>query len=117
MLSHFAFELDHCVFIVFQKLAGVFAALADPFTFVAVPGAGFLEQSGIGGDIQQIASREIPSPYMMSNSASRNGAATLFFTTLILVRDPVTTSPSLIAAMRRISMRTENRISARVPRS
>ena len=44
---------------------------------------------------------------MMSNSASRKGAATLFFTTLILVREPVTTSPSLIAAMRRISMRTD----------
>src|ERR1051325_11383384 len=28
-------------------------------------------------------SREIPSPYRISTSASRNGAATLFFTTLI----------------------------------
>ena len=39
----------------------------------------------------------------MSNSASRNGAATLFLTTFTLVRLPTTVSPSLIAAMRRIS--------------
>ena len=35
------------------------------------------------------------------------GAATLFLTILTLVRLPVTTSPSLMAAMRRMSMRTE----------
>jgi len=46
-----------------------------------------------------------------------NGAATLFFTILTRVREPVTTSPSLMAAMRRISMRTENRTSARGRRS
>ena len=44
---------------------------------------------------------------MMSNSASRNGGATLFLTTLTLVRLPVTSVPSLIAPMRRMSMRTE----------
>jgi len=52
-------------------------------------------------------SREIPAPYKMSTSASRKGAATLFFTTLILVRFPTTFSPSLIAAVRRTSTRTE----------
>ena len=31
-------------------------------------------------------SREIPWPYMISNSASRNGGATLFFTTLTRVK-------------------------------
>ena len=40
---------------------------------------------------------------MMSNSASRNGDATLFFTTFTLVRLPTTASPSLMAAMRRMS--------------
>ncbi len=32
--------------------------------------------------------REMPVPYRMSNSASRKGGATLFFTTLTRVRDP-----------------------------
>ena len=51
---------------------------------------------------------EIPSLYMMSNSASLKGAATLFFTTLSFVRLPVTEpSVALIAPMRRMSTRTE----------
>jgi len=43
----------------------------------------------------------------MSNSASRNGGATLFFTTLTRVSEPITSSPFLIEPMRRISSRTE----------
>ena len=52
-------------------------------------------------------SREMPCPYMISNSASRNGGATLFFTTFTRVMLPVTSSPFLIAPMRRMSRRTE----------
>ena len=52
-------------------------------------------------------SREMPSPYRMSNSASRNGGATLFFTIFAFVRLPTTSSPSLMEAMRRTSTRTE----------
>ena len=51
--------------------------------------------------------REMPSSKSMSNSASRNGGATLFLTTLIRTREPTTTSPSFSAPMRRMSMRTE----------
>ena len=43
----------------------------------------------------------------MSNSASLNGGATLFFTTFTLVRLPTTSSPCLMAPMRRMSSRTE----------
>ena len=50
---------------------------------------------------------EMPSPYMMSNSASRKGGATLFFTTLARVRLPMISVPALMASMRRTSMRTE----------
>ena len=49
----------------------------------------------------------MPSPYMMSNSASRNGGATLFLTTLARVRLPMISLPFLSASMRRTSMRTE----------
>ncbi len=52
-------------------------------------------------------SRLMPWPYMMSNSTSLNGGATLFFTTLTRVRLPMTCSPSLIAPMRRMSSRCE----------
>ena len=38
----------------------------------------------------------MPSPYITSNSASRNGGATLFFTTFTRVRPPTTASPSLM---------------------
>src|SRR2546428_501272 len=50
---------------------------------------------------------EMPEPYMMSNSTSLNGGATLFLTTLTRVRLPTTTSPFLIAPMRRMSSRCE----------
>ena len=52
-------------------------------------------------------SREIPWPYMMSNSAWRNGAPHLFFTTFARVRLPTTSTPSLIVSMRRMSMRID----------
>ena len=43
----------------------------------------------------------------MSNSATRNGGATLFFTTFARTRWPITSSPSLIWLIRRTSMRQE----------
>src|ERR1700730_7076536 len=43
----------------------------------------------------------------MSNSASRNGGAILFLTTLTRVSLPTTSSPFLIEPMRRMSSRTE----------
>src|SRR5205823_5475030 len=38
-------------------------------------------------------SRDTPSPWRISNSASRNGGATLFFTTFTRVSEPITSSP------------------------
>ncbi len=52
-------------------------------------------------------SREMPEPYMMSNSTSLKGGATLFFTTLTRVRLPTTASPFLMAPMRRMSRRCD----------
>ncbi len=49
----------------------------------------------------------MPRPYMMSNSAWRNGGAHLFLTTFTRVRLPTTSSPSLMASIRRMSRRTE----------
>ncbi len=50
---------------------------------------------------------DMPSLYMRSNSVWRTGAATLFLTTLTRTRPPMTSSPFLICAMRRMSRRTE----------
>ena len=47
-----------------------------------------------------------PSLYMMSNSATLNGAATLFLRTVTRVRLPITSLPCLIDCIRRISIRT-----------
>ena len=52
-------------------------------------------------------SREMPWPYMMSNSACLNGGAHLFFTTFTRVRLPTTSMPFLIASIRRMSSRTD----------
>ena len=48
-----------------------------------------------------------PTPYSMSNSACRNGAATLFLTTLTRTRLPTASVPSLRVSMRRMSSRCE----------
>ena len=52
-------------------------------------------------------SREMPSLNRMSNSAERNGGATLFFTTLTFTRAPTESSPFLITSTLRMSRRTE----------
>src|SRR5258706_1526292 len=49
----------------------------------------------------------IPSSNMMSNSAWRNGGATLFFTTFTRTWLPMTTSRSMSGAIRRMSSRTD----------
>src|SRR6267143_2586835 len=49
----------------------------------------------------------IPSSDMISNSAWRNGGATLFFTTFTRTWLPMTTSRSFTGPMRRISTRTD----------
>src|SRR5438093_5124935 len=49
----------------------------------------------------------MPSSNMMSNSAWRNGGATLFFTTFTRTWFPMTTSRSLTGAIRRMSSRTD----------
>ena len=49
----------------------------------------------------------IPRLNMMSNSATRKGAATLFFTTRARTRLPMTSAPCLMDSTRRRSIRTE----------
>ena len=53
------------------------------------------------------ATLQIPSPYLISNSAILNGGATLFFTTLTLVSLPSISSPFLIAPILLISSLTD----------
>src|SRR5271169_6997048 len=54
-LAHFRVELGHGVFVVFEKLAGVFAALADALAFVAEPRSGLFQKVVIHRDIDQVA--------------------------------------------------------------
>ena len=49
----------------------------------------------------------IPSPYITSNSATRNGGETLFLTTFTRTRLPTDSVPVLIVSTRRMSRRTE----------
>jgi len=100
-------ELREGVLVVADELLGVLPALADALTFVAVPGAALFDEIVLDADVDQVGLRRNASPYMMSNSASRNGGASLFFTTLTFVRLPDHDVAILMAAMRRISMRTE----------
>ena len=51
--------------------------------------------------------REMPSPYMISNTASRKGGAHLFLMTFTRVRLPTISVPLLMASILRTSRRTE----------
>ena len=64
-------------------------------------------EGDMGDSLPGLQARLMPREYMMSNSACRNGGASLFFTTLTRVVLPTTSSRSLIAPMRRMSRRTE----------
>ena len=61
-------------------------------------------------EMEKLVTREldvIASPYMISNSASRNGGAILFLTTFARVRLPMISLPFFSVSTRRTSMRTE----------
>jgi hypothetical protein len=50
---------------------------------------------------------EMPLPNSMSNSAWRNGAATLFLTTFTRTRLPIASVPSFSVSIRRMSRRCD----------
>ena len=54
-----------------------------------------------------VQARLMPRSCIRSNSARRNGGATLFFTTRTLTREPIVSSPSLMLVTLRMSSRTE----------
>jgi len=107
LCPHLLLDLAGQLLVLLQEGPGVVLALADPAALVAVPGADFSTMPWALPRSMISPSREIPAPYMISNSASRNGGATLFLTTFTRVMLPVTSSPFLIAPMRRMSKRTD----------
>ena len=66
-----------------------------------------MDEAFVAREIQEVPSREMPTPYIMSNSAWRNGGATLFFTTLAAYAAADHLVPLLIWLIRRTSRRTE----------
>ena len=90
-----------------QILLGGVPALTDADLAHGEPGTGLGDDTQPDAQVDQFAEWAMPSPYIMSNSASRKGGATLFFTTLARVRLPTTSPPFFSASIRRTSMRTE----------
>ena len=78
---------------VLEILLGVFASLANAVLLVRIPGAAFVHEALSLARSRRSPSREMPTPYIMSNSAWRNGGATLFFTTLARMRLPTPRPP------------------------
>jgi hypothetical protein len=94
------------------RVKGRLDAVGRPFPFyfagLLLAPAAAAWAIGLSSDVSGFTpSREIPSLYMMSNSASRNGGGDLVLHDLHRGCDCPARSPSLIAAMRRMSMRTE----------
>ena len=54
MFAKLRIDLLLHVGIVFQELAGVFAALADALAFISVPGAAFFDDILRGSQVQQV---------------------------------------------------------------
>src|SRR5213082_2317541 len=90
-------------FVIFQELARILTALADALTLVAEPGPGFFQQIVIDRQIEQVAF--FGNPFAVHDVEFRfaKRGCNFIFDYFTLVREPVTTSPSLMAAMRRIS--------------
>ena len=93
--------------VIAQVLLGVFAALAQADVSIVEPRARLVDQLVDDRQVEQVGLAEMPWVYIMSNSHTRNGGATLFLTTLALMREPTTSSPSLTGPMRRTSIRHE----------
>ena len=53
--AHFSFELGGDVFVLFQELLGILAALADALATIAEPGAGFLNDVVQNAQIEHVA--------------------------------------------------------------
>ena len=99
-----------------QERLGGLATVAELILAIGKPGAHLLANAALDSHVRIEPSLEMPVPYMMSNSAERNGAATLFLTTLARTRLPITSSLSLMLSMRRMSIRTEEKnLRARPP--
>ena len=78
----------------------------EPVILHSKPGACLVNDAERDGQVDNLPMREMPLPKIMSNSASLKGGATLFFTTLTLVRVPIWVLPSLMGSVRRTSRRT-----------
>jgi hypothetical protein len=82
--------------------------LAQPFFIERVPAAALGDELVLQRCVQQLRMGVwIPVPQRISNCASQNGCATLFFTTRTRVRLPTSTSPVLTAPSLRMSSLTE----------
>src|SRR5437016_5382210 len=51
--AHFGIQLGHGVFVVFEELAGIFAALPDALAFIAEPRTRLFEDVVVHGDVEQ----------------------------------------------------------------
>jgi len=100
-------QLLHQFRVVAQELADVLPPLAEPLVAIREPGPTLLDDLVLDREIEDIPLGGDATPYMMSNSASLNGGATLFFTTRTRTRLPTASVPSLSVSMRRMSSRTE----------
>ena len=93
LLEDLRLDLGRDLGVLGEELFGVVAALAEPRLAVGEERARFLDQVVLDAEVEQAALREMPTPYSMSNSAWRNGEATLFLTTLTRTRLPTASVP------------------------
>ena len=78
-----------------QMLLDVLTSLSQLLALVREPSSAFVDDAFFAARSMTSPIAEIPCPNIMSNSASLNGGATLFFTTRTRVRLPTAISPLL----------------------
>src|SRR6185437_165534 len=105
--AHLGFDLRRDVLVVLEELAGVLAALANAFALVAEPRARLLDNVVVHREIEQVAFFRDALAVKDVEFRFAEGRGHLVLHDLYFGREPVTMSPSLIAAMRRMSTRTE----------
>ena len=112
LLEDLLLDLGRDVGVVLEEGAGVFLALPELIAVVGVPGARLADDSLLDSDVDQRPSREIPLPYMMSNSACLKGAAQLC-TTVSLATNVCNSSTSMSKVRARFAGRISRTVAYR----
>ena len=107
LLQELAFDCREDVGMLFEEISSVVTSLANPLFAVAVPGARLVDDAGLDAEVDDVAVALDALAEEDVELGLPERRRDLVLDDLDARRLPMTSSPSLIAPMRRMSRRTE----------